>query len=157
MKSITRVPIVGDPQGDKELVVSLFDLQQPFDLGEDQFLGDDCDWEIGFFKSIVDASPNYVEALAHLGHLYTRRGDYHRGLEIDKHLVRLRPDDPTVYYNLACSLSLTGQLDAALVQLQKAIERGYTDYSYMFDDEDLESVRNDPRFFDLMARFNKPV
>jgi len=137
--------------------VSLFDLQHPFDLGDDRLQGDDCDWEIEFFKGIVDASPNYVEALTHLGNLYTRRGDYEKGLEIDKRLVKLRPDDPIVHYNLACSLSLTGQLGAALSELEKAIEQGYVDYSYMLKDKDLEKVRNDPRFFDLIAKFIKPV
>ena len=142
----------------KEATVSQFGFQQPFDLdnNEDSY-SNNCDWEIAFFEGIVGSAPKYVEALANLGNLYTKRGDYYKGLEIDKRLVELLPDDPIIHYNLACSLSLTDDRDAALVELQKAIQCGYSDYTYMLEDEDLESVRNDPRFFELMARFSKPV
>jgi len=118
---------------------------------------EDTAWEVAFFEGIVANAPNYAEALSSLGNLYTRRGEYVKGLEIDRRLVELRPDDPIVHYNLACSLSLLHEPGEALAELEKAIALGYNDFAFMLSDSDLENVRQDPRFFELMARFHKPV
>ena len=140
-----------------EFGVPHFDPQKPFDQDHDDHRDDGLAWETIFFEGIAKSSPNYVEALMNLSTLYTRRGEHHKGLAIDRRLVELRPDDPIVHYNLACSLSLVEELDDALEELQKSIERGYCDYAYMLEDEDLENVRSDRRFFELMARFDKSV
>ena len=73
----------------------------------------DLDLEIGFLEGLVRRDPTYVEALQILGDNYTRRGRYTEGLKVDERLSRLRPDDSVVYYNLACSYSLTSQIESA--------------------------------------------
>ena len=82
----------------------------------------DLDLEIRFLEGIVRRDPGYVEALQILGDNYTRRGLYVEGLKIDERLVRLRPDDSIVHYNLACSYSRTRQIDAALDSLRAAVK-----------------------------------
>ena len=57
---------------------------------------DDPDWEIEFFQGIVENAPNHVDALVNLGNLYTKRGEFVKGLEVDRRLVKLRPEDPIV-------------------------------------------------------------
>ncbi len=94
--------------------------------------------------------PGNVEALAELGHAYTREGRHLDGLRIDRKLARLIPDDPTVHYNLACSLALLERLDAALDALETAIRLGYADPEFMAKDEDLSSLRGDRRFEELL-------
>ena len=126
---------------------------QPHEQGSRQSSAKDIDWEIAFFEGIIEASPDYVEVLMNLGNLYTKRGDWAKGLDVDKRLVRLRPDDAIVHYNLACSLSLLEELEASFVELQKAVELGYDDYAYMLKDDDLENARKDPRFTTLMQSF----
>ena len=63
----------------------------------------DLDVEIGFIEGVVRRDPEYVDALQILGDDYTRRGRFADGLTVDEQLARLRPHDPTVLYNLACS------------------------------------------------------
>src|SRR5436309_10095738 len=67
----------------------------------------DLDIEIGFLEGIVQRDPQYLDALQLLGDDYTKRGKYLSGLNIDQKLSGLRPRDPLVFYNLACSLCLT--------------------------------------------------
>ena len=98
----------------------------------------------------TERHPGNVEALAELGHAYTREGRHADGLRIDLKLARLVPEDPTVHYNLACSLSLLGRPDAALDALEKAIGLGYSDPEFMAQDEDLTALREDPRFTELL-------
>jgi hypothetical protein len=45
------------------------------------------------------------------------------------------------------------QPDLALTTLRKAVELGYRDFRYMIQDRDLDSVRKDPRFRDLLLEY----
>ena len=55
----------------------------------------------------------------------------------------------TSLYNLACALSLGGQKAAALDALQRSIEAGWSDSGHMDRDDDLDNIRNEPRFQEL--------
>ena len=111
---------------------------------------------LSFLAEILEAEvqrhPENVEALAELGHIYTRQGRTEKGLSVDRALVRLAPHNPTAHYNLACSLALTGEHELALASLEHAIERGYDDADFMSQDEDLASLRHDDRFVALLQR-----
>ncbi len=105
-----------------------------------------------FLETAVRHSPENVEALAELGHVYTRLGRFVEGLEVDRRLVGLVPTNPTVHYNLACSLALSGLADPAQTSLEAAVELGYTDGEFMTGDEDLKILWGTPRFEALVAR-----
>jgi tetratricopeptide (TPR) repeat protein len=115
----------------------------------------DLDIEIGFIEGVVQRDPHYVEALQILGDDYTRRGKFENGLKIDEQLARLRPDDPTVLYNLACSYALTGQNVAAISMLSEAIERGYDDFKWLLKDPDLKRLRSLESFKSIQEKIKK--
>ena len=110
------------------------------------------DIEIGFLEGLVQRDPEYVDALQLLGDDYTRRGHFEEGLRMDERLVRLRPEDPLVLYNLACSYSLTGHCDQAAETLKQALERGYEDLKWLAKDPDLDNLRKHPRWQEVKAR-----
>lgn len=113
---------------------------------------DDERFEVQFMEELLTNDPCNEEALMVLGRTYTRRGEYEKGLAIDRRLARLRPSDPTVYYNLACSCSLLQQLEDGFVALEKAIALGYRDLGHMLKDPDLANLRQDQRFRHLVSR-----
>ena len=94
----------------------------------------------------VRQHPDNLAAMAELGHVYTHQGRFQEGLEVDRRLARLVPSDPTVQYNLACSLALVGRVEDALLTLEKAVELGYDNPDFMERDEDLARLREEPRF-----------
>jgi len=106
----------------------------------------------GFFETELRQKPENLAALIELGHLYTRLGRVREGLAADRELARRLPGDATVRYNLACSLALNGEIDAAFEELDRALERGYRDSEHLAQDADLEALRGDPRFEALLAR-----
>ena len=112
----------------------------------------EIDFEIAFYEGVLARHPDYVEVLKVLGHLYTERGFFEKGLEIDRHLARLLPADPVVRYNLACSYALTAQPESAFEALEGAFELGYRDWRHMEGDRDLESIRGDGRYGALVER-----
>ena len=115
------------------------------------------DFEINFYKKLLERKPDFADALHALGNAYTRRGLYEEGLEIDRQLSIIKPDDPIVFYNLACSYSLVGKIDEALRCLKKAVILDYDDFSYMEEDPDLENVRRDPRYKDFREKLIKII
>jgi tetratricopeptide (TPR) repeat protein len=118
-------------------------------LGEQKQL----DFELDFFAAVLTELPGYIDVLrAHANNL-TLKGRYEEGMAVDKRLIQLRPADYLAHYNLACSFALLKQPDQALKTLRKAVELGYRDFRYMKQDRDLESVRRDPRFKQLLREF----
>jgi len=110
-------------------------------------------FEIQFYEALLADDPDFADALVPLAEAYTRAGLYDKGLDADERLARLRPDDPTVHYNLACSYALTGRKDEALHTLERAIKLGYRDVDFLMKDEDLVSLHDDERFAELIGRF----
>ena len=101
----------------------------------------DLDIEIGFLEGIVKRDSSYVDALQLLGDDYTKRGKYLSGLRIDQTLAEIRPRDPLVFYNLACSLCLTKNYKEAAEALEQAIGLGYRDFRWLAEDPDLHDLR----------------
>jgi tetratricopeptide (TPR) repeat protein len=115
----------------------------------------DLDIEIGFLEGVVKRDPKYVDALQILGDDYTKRGKYTAGLKIDQHLATLRPRDSLVFYNLACSYSLTGNFDDAVTALESAITLGYRDFKWLAQDPDLQELRKQPAYRRIRARIRQ--
>ncbi len=113
---------------------------------------EDIDFELAFYNGLLDKNPNFIEALIALGDLYTKAGLYDEGLVIDERLVLLRPDDPVVLYNLACSYSLLRDIDKAFRAFKKAINCGYHDFKHLEQDDDLDNLRKDRRFQQYLTR-----
>lgn len=113
------------------------------------------DFEIEFYEGVLKQKPNFLQALIALGDSYTKRGFFEKGLAIDKRLAALKPDDEVAWYNLACSYSLLKEIDRGLEALSKSISLGYNDFVFMNKDPDLNNLREDSRFKNLMMNFQK--
>jgi tetratricopeptide (TPR) repeat protein len=115
----------------------------------------DLDVKIQFMEGIVRRDPEYVEALQLLGDHYTQRGKFEQGLKVDEQLSRLEPRNPLVFYNLACSYSLIGEVDMAASSLDKALALGYRDFKWLAKDPDLRTLRKHPLYRDIEAKIRK--
>ena len=116
---------------------------------------EDLEFEIRFFEGIARRDPHYIEALQILGDAYTKTGQWGKGLHVDKRLARLCPDNPLVFYNLACSYSLMNHLDEAFSALRRAVRLGYDDARWLNKDPDLENLRRDSRFERIRDNISK--
>jgi tetratricopeptide (TPR) repeat protein len=115
----------------------------------------DLDTKIEFMEGLVRRDPNYVDALQLLGDHYTERGRFTEGLHVDERLARLQPKNPLVFYNLACSYSLTDEFDRAMFALSHAIELGYRDFKWLVKDPDLKKLRAQPAFAELKQKIRQ--
>jgi tetratricopeptide (TPR) repeat protein len=115
----------------------------------------DLDIKIQFMEGLVRRDPDYVDALQLLGDHYTQHGRYLDGLKVDEHLTRLEPRSPLVFYNLACSCSLTAQFDRAASALETALQLGYRDFRWLAKDPDLHQLRQQPIYRDIEAKIRR--
>jgi tetratricopeptide (TPR) repeat protein len=115
----------------------------------------ELDVKITFLEGLTRRDPSYVDALQILGDHYTQRGNYDRSLGVDQQLSRLQPRNPLVFYNLACSYSLNGEVDLAAAALEKSLALGYSDFKWLAKDPDLHSLRQHPRYRTIEAKIRK--
>ncbi len=111
---------------------------------------EDPQFDIAFYESVLRRDSSYVDVIELLGGLYTKTGRIADGLKMDRKLVRLQPDNATAHYNLACSLALSKRLADAMKSLRRAIELGYDDHEWMANDPDLEPLRTNQEFQDMI-------
>jgi tetratricopeptide (TPR) repeat protein len=111
------------------------------------------DFELEFLGRLLDRDPYYADVLRVHGNNLAARGEYARALQVDRRLVRLKPDRAIPWYNLACSYALMGLIDPAFAALQRALELGYRHLRHLRRDPDLNALRSDPRFDRLLRRF----
>jgi predicted Zn-dependent protease len=68
---------------------------------------------------------------------------------------RIEPDNPALWYNRACALSLAGGRSSALDALERAVEAGFADAGLMRSDPDLAGVRDTDRLRALLAAIGR--
>lgn len=86
-----------------------------------------------------------------LGDAY-RAGRYDEVIERGRAIVAERPDYSLVLYNLACCESLSGQKAEALDHLRQAIEGAEMFRDYAKSDSDLDAIRDEPQFEEVVGR-----
>ena len=115
----------------------------------------ELDTKIEFIEGLVRRDPQYVDALQILGDHYTQRGRIAEGLHVDEKLAQLEPENPVVFYNLACSCSLTQEYDRAIAALNKAMALGYRDFTWLAKDPDLKNLREQSAFDEIKTKIRE--
>jgi hypothetical protein len=77
-------------------------------------------------------------------------GEYDKALEILRRGEERLPGNPGILYNIACMEALTGQTEQAFAHLGRAVESEYF-RKHAKTDDDLASLRSDPRFAELVG------
>jgi hypothetical protein len=78
-------------------------------------------------------------------------GKYAEAADVGRELVAERPDQPYLFYNLACCESLAGRTTEAVDDLRRAIEMWDGCREMAKRDPDFEAVRDEPRFRELLS------
>lgn len=79
-------------------------------------------------------------------------GDVERAKEWMQKAIEIAPDDPIALYNLACNYATLNEVDKALDYLERAADIGTVSRDWMKNDEDLNSLRSNPRFDAILAK-----
>ena len=77
-------------------------------------------------------------------------GEYAEVIERGRGLIEASPQYGLLHYNVACCESLTGQTAEALAHLRRAIELSEQFREYAKHDSDLDAMRGEPAFQELL-------
>jgi len=86
------------------------------------------------------------------GDWYSRGMEHHNNEEYDEAIAAFRKSielghrEDAASYNIACGYALKGDADRAFEWLDRAIDEGFGVSDYLGKDDDLDSLRSDPRY-----------
>lgn len=81
---------------------------------------------------------------------WRRKGDLQKAAEVLQEAIRRFPDQAVLHYDLACYLALLGRKEGALKELEIALQCDPNLKALAQKDDDLRSLRGDPRFEKLV-------
>ncbi len=96
-------------------------------------------------KAYEPAPEEAAEAFA----AYTA-GDYEEALAKQLVVVEKQPDNPVAHFNVGCFAARAGHADQAIEALGRAVEINDGIKELMATDDDLDSIREDQRFVELV-------
>jgi tetratricopeptide (TPR) repeat protein len=109
---------------------------------------------LGCFDSALKLESNYLNALIFKGHTFYRLGKNNDALASYSKVIRLEQNNAEALYNKACLCSLKGDEYGALTSLERAIRLDPSWKSAAMGDKDLEHIKNNPRFSELVQSSN---
>lgn len=105
----------------------------------------------GIYHVLAQASPQDPRPWFGLAYCLHSAGEYEAAIDAHQKAATFEATKGIALYNLACAYSMTGQLDKAMEALHASREAGFDLASSIPGDTDLDNLRKDPRFVDLLA------
>lgn len=127
------------------------DLQMVYEtLHDEEMLQHTLERAVLFYPTYLLHHPDdsrahqfYGFTLKRLGRLEEAKIEMQKGIEQN-------PNDPIIIYNAACFYALIDDKKAAIENLKRAINVGFGNYEYVKHDPDLNSLKKEPEFIELM-------
>jgi tetratricopeptide (TPR) repeat protein len=106
-------------------------------------------------EQAIEANPRYALAHHDLGVLLASRtaGDPDHALRCFETAIALDPSLFWAYYSAGCIHARAGRSVPALKFIEQALEKGLRDLEHIRKDPDLDSLRQDGRFQELLRRY----
>lgn len=116
-----------------------------------------ADWQVAIanFKKLVEADPKDGRSWHMLGYSLHASGDLDEALKAHIKATEFAEQAPIASYNAACVFALRGKKTEALDWLAKAAEKGFSGADHMAEDTDMDSLRNEPRYKEIVAKIEK--
>jgi adenylate cyclase len=132
---------------------SLTLLSMPYErMGEEPKAREARKLSLEASERVLKNEPDDVRALYMSGNNLIRFGEKAKGIARLAQAVALRPSDYGVLYNAACGYTFAGEYDHAIDLIERAVGTGRGFRAWFENDPDLDPLRNNPRFQQIVAR-----
>ncbi len=119
-------------------------------------LGREAEAEVWFRRSMaltekhLELNPDDPRALYSGAGCLMKLNKREQGLEWADRALAIDPEDAAVLYNVACANSMAGEIEKAVIYLEKSVNAGFTDKGWIEHDPDFDPLHSHPRFQALM-------
>ncbi len=117
-------------------------VEMHFQLGNLYFRRGDQSQAMKQYKKALQLNPKYLPALNNLALVTAANKEYYKALTVFFDMLNYAPDDAETHYNIACMYSRLNRIDESIEWLQKAIDKGYTNWESIKKDGDLDNIRS---------------
>ena len=100
----------------------------------------------------IDLNPKDARAMTLLAVTFAKKGNVEQALKLAEQAHKANPNSSNIQYNTACVYATISNIDKALDHLEKAVDLGGRNKPYYENDQDLDPLRDHPRFKALMDR-----
>jgi serine/threonine protein kinase/Tfp pilus assembly protein PilF len=97
-------------------------------------------------KQRLELNPDDARACNLGASVAAKLGEKETAVDFAERSLAIDPEDPMLLYNVACTYSTLGKIEAALSSLERAVDKGFGDKAWIEYDSDLDPIRNTPRF-----------
>jgi putative intracellular protease/amidase len=110
----------------------------------------------GIYRQLVEQDPQDTASWYGLGLALHAMGDYAEAVGAHRRAAEGSWQPHRAFYNLACAFSMLGQKGKALDALDRAVAAGFANRDWIEQDSQLDGIRDDPRFKDIVDRIGSP-
>jgi serine/threonine protein kinase/tetratricopeptide (TPR) repeat protein len=103
-------------------------------------------------KRYLELNPDHARALYMCAIGLANIGDREKAFGVIDRALAIDPEDPMILYGAACVYALTGREEEAIDHLEKALSTGCCHSDWVEKDNDLEALRDHPRFKALLDK-----
>ena len=111
--------------------------------------------DLKFPKKTLDLSNEEILNLHREVHQCFAKKNYKKAAKLLEKIIKASPKDHTAWYNLACAYSLMKRKRDAVRALHLAVKAGFTDFNHIQNDPDLNNIRKEPAYKQLMEQAEK--
>jgi tetratricopeptide (TPR) repeat protein len=106
-------------------------------------------------SDVLEKKPDSAPAILNMGCVMAARGRHDEAMVRWREVLKLIPDSPEAHYNLACSQTHLGLKAEAVASLRRAYELGMSNRDLLLEDPDLEGLRGEPAFDELVRALHE--
>jgi len=104
------------------------------------------------YKRALAIQPEAVQVLTSLGKLALIQGGLNTARDYFLQAEKQDGSDPFIAMHMAGVEAMAGQVGESLLWLERALQRGYSDYDSLMTNDELAPIRADHRFTELLRR-----
>jgi len=102
-----------------------------------------------------EVNPNDGMTLSRLAYTYARKGENKKALNAINRVMEIDPKDGWALYNCACTYAHLGKKEDAFTFLEATLESGIMHLiEFVKIDPGFESIRDDPKFQEILTKYS---